>query len=119
VDDFKAVFRSAYWDSLRCDNLPWPVNLALADFAYHSGNQKATRVLQHALIEAKQQVEADGRMGEETIAAVKNVDAKELALNLCAWRIEFLQDLCEQKPAMGVFQAGWLKRVKRLMEKIG
>jgi len=122
VDDFKAVFRSAYWTPLQGDRLPYPINLALADFAFHSGNKRAAKTLQMVLNELGSEVGVDGHIGDETLAAVaaaaEKHTARVIARGTCAWRTEFLLEASE-KPNMAQFRKGWLARVAALEAKIG
>jgi lysozyme family protein len=122
VADFQDVYREAFWRPLRCDQMPWPVSLAVADFAFNSGHRRALQVLQHVLVELGATLRVDGKIGPKTIAALTEVAAKHtprvVARGICAWRTEFLLDLSE-RPGMDKFRKGWLRRVSALETKIG
>jgi lysozyme family protein len=98
----KAIYRTKYWAVLRCDEMPAGVDYALFDYGVNSGVGRAGRVLQRLL-----GVAADGRIGEETLAAVRLRDTHELITRLCDERLAFLKRL----KTWPVFGAGWGRRV--------
>ena len=59
-----AIYREDYWDSLRLDEVPWPLNLCIFDGAVNQGAVTVTRLLQEAL-----GIEVDGIFGDQTVAA--------------------------------------------------
>lgn len=124
LDDFKSLLDSHYWGPLRCTEMPWPVNLSLLDFAYHSGNKQASKSLQRVLNELGEAVGVDGKIGDATLAAIRSVcddgSPRFLARALCAAREAFLLELCDRDPEKyGPYRRGWLRRIDRLEEKIG
>lgn len=60
------IYRRAYWDPMRCDELPPPLDLAVFDAAVNQGRAAAARMLQEAL-----GVTIDGIIGAQTIAAAR------------------------------------------------
>jgi lysozyme family protein len=98
----KAIYRTKYWAALRCDEMPAGVDYALFDYGVNSGVGRAGRVLQRLL-----GVAADGRIGDETLAAVRRRDARKLIAWLCDERLAFLKRL-KTRP---VFGKGWSRRV--------
>lgn len=47
-DAIRVVYAPRYWDPIQGDKLPTPVDLAVLDFAVHSGVRRASRALQKA-----------------------------------------------------------------------
>jgi len=78
------------------------------DLAINSGVGRASKLLQRAV-----GVAADGAIGPATLAAVANVNPRELATKVCEARMAFLQGL----PTWETFGKGWARRVKET-EKI-
>lgn len=102
LDEAKAIYRSKYWDALRCDELPAGVDYAVFDFGVNSGIARSARLLQRLA-----GVDEDGRIGEATLAAVRKADAAQLIGRLCDERLAFLKRL----KTWPVFGAGWGRRV--------
>ena len=65
-----AIYEHDYWRGARCDQIPWPLSLALFDGAVQHGPAHAVRMLQAAL-----HVTADGLVGPATIAAARMAPA--------------------------------------------
>jgi len=102
LDEAKAIYRAAYWDAMRCDELPAGLDYATFDYGVNSGVGRAVRVLQRLLHMAD-----DGRMTDTVIAAVDQRDPAELIAALCDERLAFLKKL----KTWPVFGAGWGRRV--------
>ena len=65
-DDAAKIFKTDYWDLVKGDQLPSPLNIYVADAAYNMGPGTAMKILQRAL----GNVAVDGRWGPRTQAAV-------------------------------------------------
>ena len=102
LGEAKAIYRAAYWDAMRCDELPAGLDYATFDYGVNSGVGRAVRVLQRLLHMAD-----DGRMTDTVIAAVDQRDPGELIAALCDERLAFLKKL----KTWPVFGAGWGRRV--------
>ena len=67
----KEIYRLDYWDAIRADDLPYPINILIFDAAVNQGKKAAVRMLQEAL-----KIKQDGVIGQQTIkAAVAASDA--------------------------------------------
>ena len=108
VADVTPLYKKKYWDAVRGDDLPRGVDFAVFDLAINSGTGRASKLLQRAV-----GVAADGAIGPATLAAVANVNPRELATKVCEARMAFLQGL----PTWETFGKGWARRVKET-EKI-
>lgn len=109
-DEASAIYRARYWDTVRGDDLPAGLDLALFDFAVNSGPSRAISTLQEIL-----DVPADGRMGPVTIAALGTRGAEALVAELCARRLAFLRRLT----TFPVFGKGWIRRVENIAREAG
>lgn len=96
------IYRRFYWDAIRADALPPGLAVALFDLAVHSGPGRAVMLLQTVL-----QVEADGRIGPVTLAAIRGADPRETIRLLTRERLRFLSRLS----TWPVFGRGWRRRV--------
>jgi lysozyme family protein len=97
-----SIYRRLYWDTVRADELPPGVDLAVFDLAVNSGPSRAIRMLQKAL-----GVQADGIIGPVTLKAVWEADPSETIRRLSRARLGFLSRLA----TWSVFGRGWRRRV--------
>jgi lysozyme family protein len=95
------IYRLQYWNTVRGDELPVGVDLAVFDHAVNSGPVAAIKMLQRAL-----KVTCDGNLGLATIAAAKQADPKKLVAALVDAREGFLKTL----KIFPVFGRGWMRR---------
>ena len=102
-----AIYRNHYWDPLSADALPFPVAVALFDFAVNSGVARAALELQ-SLVGAQ----PDGKIGPATQALVAKackllLGAELLALRLIVRRHEFMLGRSNYEANKN----GWSKRL--------
>jgi lysozyme family protein len=102
IDEAKTIYRSKYWNALRCDALPAGLDYALFDYGVNSGTSRAAKVLQRVL-----NFPDDGRMTDALLAAVRKRPAGDLIVKVCDERLAFLKRL----KTWPVFGAGWGRRV--------
>jgi lysozyme family protein len=109
IDAARDIYRRDYWDVVGCDSLPPAVALVVFDGAVNSGVGTSARWLQAAV-----GAEADGNVGNVTLAAVRATIAKTGGAMLCAelmaQRIVYDASL----PTFKTFGLGWARRVCRL-----
>jgi lysozyme family protein len=98
----KSIYRSKYWDALRCDDLPTGVDYAVFDYGVNSGIGRAAKVLQRVL-----DVADDGAIGSVTLAAASRAVPRMLIIAICDERLRFLKSL----KTWPVFGKGWGRRV--------
>ena len=99
------IYRRLYWDSVRADELPPGLDIAVFDFAVNSGPGRAVRAVQ-AVLGANQ----DGRIGPKTLAAARAADPAETVRALTRERLRFLRALS----TWAVFGRGWTSRTTRV-----
>jgi lysozyme family protein len=103
VDEAKAIYRSKYWDAMRCDELQPGVDEAVFDYGVNSGVGRSAKVLRRCL----HLPDTTSVIDANVIAAAQNADAPELIVAICAERLRFLQSL----HTWPVFGQGWNARV--------
>ncbi|MBL0406333.1 glycoside hydrolase family 108 protein [Microvirga aerilata] len=101
-EEAASIYRRFYWDAVLADELPPGLDLAVFDFAVHSGPAKAARTLQGLL-----GVQADGVVGPVTLEAARQADAGDAIRRLTRARLGFLSRL----GVWPVFGRGWRRRV--------
>lgn len=103
------IFREGYWRAAHCDELAWPLNLAVADTAFNSGPGRAIKLLQRAV-----GASPDGVFGPGTLARVQEADALEAFHTFVALRRAFFQAIVKNDASQQKFLNGWLKRADSL-----
>jgi len=103
--EVKDIYKTEYWDVLRCDELPAGVDYCVFDYGVNSGIGRAANVLQKVV-----GVNMDGSIGAATVNAVKGKDAKSVITAISSERLAFLQRL-HTWPSFG---RGWERRVNEV-----
>jgi len=98
----KMLFNEDYWSPCRCDALPPPLSLAVADAAYNQGPRTAVALLQKAV-----GVTPDGKPGPITLAAVEAADRTRLLGSYLLLRAHRYT----QHPEIRTFGRGWMNRL--------
>ena len=103
------IFREGYWNRWQADRIASQslANL-LVDWVWASGSHGITRP-QRIL-----GVEADGIVGERTLAALAARDPEPLFHQLKAARIAFVEGIVRENPSQRVFLQGWKNRINAL-----
>ena len=102
LETAKNIARAAYWDEVSADLLPAEVRFDVFDAAYNSSPGQSAKWLQRAA-----GVDADGAIGQVTLAAAQSVDGGILLARFNGHRLQFLTDL----PTWGTFGKGWARRI--------
>jgi len=100
-DEACEVYRTNYWNKLKCDDLPAGIDLVTFDFGVNAGPGRAAKLLQNA-VGAKD----DGSVGDATIAATKVKQPQELIRKLCDLRLNYYRQLSN----FDTFGRGWTNR---------
>lgn len=107
----KAIYKSKYWDALRCDELPDGVDYAVFDYGVNSGVGRAGKVLRRCL----KMSDNTWRVTDDVIAAANKVSDEWLAARICDERLAFLKRL----KTWPTFGRGWGRRVAEVRERSG
>lgn len=108
------IYRKLYWDQSHCDELPDKVDLAVFDTAVNMGSGTAIKLLQEAI-----GVEADGRFGAHTLAAVQSSEGGSMLVKFLALREQHYHDIVAHNSKTSVFLRGWLNRMSALRKVLG
>lgn len=135
-----AIYKAFYWDAVRGDLLPAPLDLILFDACVNHGPGGAGKFLQEALnaLLPGNPLAVDGAIGPKTWAALMTVLEADRAVTkehpalephalfryLCVDvlmnRAEFFDSLADQKASQRTFLRGWIhQRVVNLGAKAG
>lgn len=109
LTDAHAIYKRDYWDPCRCDQLPEPIDELVFDCAVNQGVGVAVKLLQKAI-----NVPQDGVIGNNTMAAIKKADRKELAALYLADRA--LRYTGTRN--FDVYGRGWMKRLFVLAREV-
>ena len=105
LSEARRIAKIAYWDVVRADALPDLVRFDVFDACYHSGPERAVKLLQQALGFTGKDV--DGIFGKNTLARVQSADPKELDKRFNGYRLRFLASL----GTWPSFARGWARRI--------
>jgi lysozyme family protein len=95
------IYRRSYWEPMRCDELPPPIDMAAFDAAVNQGRVAAARMLQQAL-----GVAVDGIVGPQTIAAARAADRWQAARFMALRALRYTRTANFDR-----YGAGWLTRL--------
>jgi len=115
-DGAKAIYARDYWAPIHGDELPEPVALVAFDCAVNQGVGTAVKVLQEALANQGYLPDSavDGRLGPQTLEALKPADSLWLATDMIFLRLGRYLDL----KSWGNFGKGWARRMQLLYDQI-
>jgi len=109
LDQAAVIYKSAYWDACRCDELPDLIRLVVFDAAVNSGPGQSLLWLQRCL-----GMTANGHITPATLAAARQADALALAHCLLDKRLAFLKQLRTWR----TFGRGWQRRLDALRQEL-
>jgi lysozyme family protein len=102
----KAIYRSKYWNAMRCDELPAGIDYAVFDYGVNSGLQRAGKVLRRVL-----KLPDDSHVvSDAVLSAARRKDPVKVIEAICDERLAFLKRL----KTWPVFGKGWGPRVKEV-----
>lgn len=107
VEEAKEIYRSRYWNVLRCDDLPKGVDLLVFDFGVNAGPARSAKILQEVL-----GVEQDGSIGPVTLNGLNACGPDKIIREFSAKRLDFYRSLDDFK----VFGAGWTNRTNSMLD---
>jgi lysozyme family protein len=98
-------YKRKYWDLVRGDELPTPLDYVLFDFAVNAGPGAAIKLLQRAV-----GTTPDGALGPITLGVVKAIPVQLVVERFSDEKEKFYKGL-KQFP---IFGKGWLSRVEHV-----
>ena len=106
VSKAKDIYKQAYWNPIRADELPAEIRYLVFDAAVNSGVKQAVKWLQRAV-----GAQEDGVVGKGTLEACKVVEPHLVARRMLSARLEFMTSLS----SWSSFGKGWARRVASLL----
>ena len=107
-DDVKPLYKRRYWDAIHGDALPSGLDYCIFDCAINSGVGRASKFIQQIV-----GVPADGAIGNNTIAAISQINPVTLINEFSDKRQAFLEGL----DTFSTFGKGWTRRVQEVRSK--
>lgn len=114
-DQAAFIFKKAFWDKVKCGDLPLRLAVILYDMAVNHGARTAVKLCQRGANAAfgRGTLEEDGLMGPKTREALSK-DTLALALAIIQKRRDYYQAIVASRPSQKVFLKGWLNRANDL-----
>ena len=106
VSKAKEIYKQAYWNLIRADELPAEIRYLVFDAAVNSGVKQAVKWLQRAV-----GTQEDGVVGKDTLEACKALNGHLIARRMLSARLEFMASLSSW-PSFG---RGWARRIASLL----
>lgn len=117
-DQARAMFRREFWNSLRLDDYPFGVALALYDAAVNCGCAQSVKFAQrgyNACVGPNGvRLAVDGKAGPLTRKALCAHATPAVLTAMLDARRRFYEELAANKPSQAVFLDGWTNRVNDL-----
>ena len=108
-DVINRILKPHYWDRWKADQIiSQPIANILVDWVWGSG--KWGVIIPQRLLG----LQADGVVGQLTIAAVNKQNPAELFARIKTARVEFLNNIVKNDPSQKVFLKGWINRLNDL-----
>ena len=104
-EDVKPLYKRNYWDAIHGDAIPSGLDYCLFDAAINSGVSRSSKWIQEIV-----GVFADGAIGNNTVAAIAQLNPVTAINEFCDKRQAFLESL----KTFPVFGKGWTKRVQEV-----
>ena len=136
LEHVKTIYKKGYWDVVKADNLPDPLDLIIFDMAVNHGPNTAVKILQQSLnsiLKAGNSLVVDGIIGPKTLAAVKDVVSMDhnmwlqpnslvryLCIDVLMNRVELYTSIITNNKSQERFFKGWIvNRVVKLKQHAG
>lgn len=101
------IYYKLYWEPSKAEQLPAEIRDVHFDAAVNHGVSRANKLLQGAAGAVQ-----DGIIGNRTIAAVNEMDARLLVCRYVAARYKLYTAIVQRDRSQAVFMAGWMNRMK-------
>lgn len=108
--EFTDILKTMYWDACKADFIEsQSVANAIVDWSWNSGTYTAVKKVQKIL-----GVCADGIIGNITLSAINSQSPLPLFGKIQKARKDYIDDICESRPANAKFKRGWYNRIEGL-----
>ncbi len=118
----KAIYKLFYWDAVKCDELPQPIDFLVFDAAVNCGIGGAGMQLQRALNKSGHNLAVDGAIGPATLAAMKYSHKNEpwrIVGAILVERVAWHNAIIGRDKSQLVFIHGWLNRILKNASEVG
>lgn len=105
-EEAKAIYKTEYWDAAKCGELPEEIQPIHFDSSVNHGVSRAAKLLQAAA-----GVEQDGAIGNKTLAAIAEMDARLLKARYINARYQFYGAIIQRDRSQLDFISGWMNRM--------
>jgi lysozyme family protein len=97
-------YKKNYWDKVKGDDLPTPIDYLMFDFAVNAGPVRSIKIMQKAVGTVQ-----DGIFGPKTLTAIKAVPIDKLIKDFSDEKEWWYKSLKNH-----TFETGWLNRVAKV-----
>ena len=104
-DTAREIYRTKYWNPLRCGDLPAGIDLIVFDFGVNAGLSRSVKTAQKVV-----GVQEDGSLGPITMGALSAIDPRDFINSFSDKRLAFYQSL----PTWPHFGKGWTRRTEEV-----
>jgi len=121
----KIIYKNGYWNAVKVDDMPHPLDLIMFDMAINHGVNQAIKLLQKTLNSMLDfNLVVDGIIGPKTMAAVEKLTNADHLRCLCVYillnRVEFYTSIIQSNKTQEKFFKGWIvNRVVKLKQEAG
>jgi lysozyme family protein len=136
LDHAKTIYKKGYWDVVKADNLPHPLDLIVFDMAVNHGPNTAVKLFQQSLnsiLKSGPSLVVDGIIGPKTLTAVRDVVSMDhnpwlqpnalvryLCIDVLVNRVELYTSIIASNKSQEKFFKGWItNRVVKLKQQAG
>ena len=106
-DMAECVLRPHYWNRCQADRIEsQAIANIMVDWVWASG---VTGIKQ---VQALLGVKVDGIVGEKTLQAINSAPQEDLFTRIKAARVDYVEQICNKRPANLHFRKGWLRRIE-------
>lgn len=111
-DEARSIYEQKYLTGPGFDKISDPkLQALLVDFGVNSGPQLAITKLQEIL-----KVDADGKLGPKTLAAIEKEEPRRLTNKLALARIKMMGRIVKRDPSQLEYINGWLNRAGEFID---
>lgn len=107
INEAKKIYFTHYWLPLHADEMPISIALMTYNAAVNSGPSRGVKLLQKALNNLGHNIAIDGKVGQQTLAALNTVDERALVAAFAKTHENFYRRLKH----FSTFGNGWINRL--------